>query len=257
MAFDIQAPEIHLSHPAIEFIDNRLDGDFHPAFNDDSHIDYSIELDKYVVQSENPVLFPKTSREIKKTKEIDDQEQCLKQAITEYVSHLKSKEKSKLTIDYEKTCCTWDDVIGAMKTARDRYDGKEIKGFCLTRTIRNGFRKFGSLKASIESWLRLLPRDSLYGSLLCGGLEIIFSVRDPPLAVLKLMLTQMRLHGRWERCARTHTMHLSRYQLLSAKPKVCHANIPSSCFNPTFLSYTLPYLTLYNIFFRGIRGTRD
>jgi hypothetical protein len=179
MAFN-QAPEIHLSHPAKEFIDNRLDGAFHPAFKDDPNIDYSIELDKFVVQPESSALITSIPREIQKTKEIDDQEQYLKQAITEYVSHLKSKEKSKLTIDYEKTCRTWDDVITAMNTARDRYDGKEIKGFCLTRTIRNGFRKFGSLKPSIESWLRLLPRDSLYGSLLCGGLEIIFGVRDPP-----------------------------------------------------------------------------
>lgn len=188
MAFNLQAPEIHLSHPRTDFIDNRLDADFHPAFADDSKVNYNMDLDKYVPQPENSAIANRMPREIKNTKEIDEQEQRLKVAITEYVGSLKSKDKTKLEIDYVNSCRTWDDVIAAMETARARYDGKEVKGFCPVRTIRNGFRKFASVKPSIESWLRLLPRDSLYGSLLCGGLEVIFGVSYHPSLISKLVL---------------------------------------------------------------------
>lgn len=48
---------------------------------------------------------------------------------------------------------------------------KGAKGF-----IQRGWRRFGRNSESFESWLKLLPTESQYLSVLCGGLQLIIGV---------------------------------------------------------------------------------
>jgi hypothetical protein len=46
--------------------------------------------------------------------------------------------------------------------------------------IRKGLRKFGKTNAAFAAWAELLPSQSEYVSVLCGGLKLIFGVSIPP-----------------------------------------------------------------------------
>ena len=70
---------------------------------------------------------------------------------------------------------TWRDVIAEVEIARSKYKGAEKAG--IKRKIGNGWKSFISAAPAIEAWLALLPNNSLYGSVLCGGLTIILEVR--------------------------------------------------------------------------------
>lgn len=68
---------------------------------------------------------------------------------------------------------TWEEVLAEVNAASERYN--DVSGFW--GKIRKGFRSFGVNNQVFDAWAGLLPTQSQYLSILCGGLKLIFSVR--------------------------------------------------------------------------------
>ena len=69
---------------------------------------------------------------------------------------------------------TWEEVAGKLKEALQKYDQDAVKGF--KGFFRKGARTFGDNSGTFKSWLELLPTESHYLSILCGGLKLILGV---------------------------------------------------------------------------------
>lgn len=66
---------------------------------------------------------------------------------------------------------TWSDVLSAQESfsqQRENATSKGVKGF-----VYKQVRRFGDNSETFQSWLKLLPTDSHYLSVLCGGLTLI------------------------------------------------------------------------------------
>ena len=71
---------------------------------------------------------------------------------------------------------TWSDVLSAQeKFSQERENGTStgVKGF-----VYKNLRKFGDNSETFQSWLKLLPTESHYLSVLCGGLTLILGVSN-------------------------------------------------------------------------------
>ncbi|KAI3318453.1 hypothetical protein HD806DRAFT_315959 [Xylariaceae sp. AK1471] len=67
---------------------------------------------------------------------------------------------------------TWSEVISEAEFAEIKYNSKADKESPFGR-VRGFFRSLRSNSPAIENWLDLLPTESEYGSLICGGLKVI------------------------------------------------------------------------------------
>ncbi|KAJ8133034.1 hypothetical protein O1611_g590 [Lasiodiplodia mahajangana] len=67
---------------------------------------------------------------------------------------------------------TWAEVISEAKCAEIKYNKKADKESPFGR-VRGFFRSLRSNSPAIQNWLSLLPSDSMYGSLICGGIKVI------------------------------------------------------------------------------------
>lgn len=67
-----------------------------------------------------------------------------------------------------------EDVIKAIDDAKKAYDEKGEKGFF--GPIRKAFRKLGDNEGAGKAWLGLLPGESHYFSIICGGIKLILGV---------------------------------------------------------------------------------
>lgn len=69
----------------------------------------------------------------------------------------------------------WSDVLSAQETfSQERHNVTSggVKGF-----VYKQMRRFGDNSETFQSWLKLLPTESHYLSVLCGGLTLILGVR--------------------------------------------------------------------------------
>ena len=69
---------------------------------------------------------------------------------------------------------TWDDVLSMQRglaEERETQTSKGVKGFAFKH-----LRRFGDNSKAFQSWLKLLPTESHYLSVLCGGLQLILGV---------------------------------------------------------------------------------
>jgi hypothetical protein len=155
-------------YPAVDFIDNSLDGEFHPAFGR-SDVVFCSELDQYISRDGELAVAKRQPQPVAGTEEMSLERRRFESAVGEY----ERKCKHKTGVDLRKPH-DWSEVLEAVNTAREKYEGTQEKGFC--KSLRSGFRSFSSAQPAVESWLRLLPQSSMEGSVLCGGLQIIFSV---------------------------------------------------------------------------------
>ena len=104
-------------------------------------------------------------------RDADSEERLFKLAIEAYEEETKnSKYKTNIISD---ATYTWEDVLAEVNAASERYD--EVSGFW--GKIRKGLRGFGGNNQVFDAWAGLLPTQSNYFSVLCGGLKLIFSVR--------------------------------------------------------------------------------
>ena len=69
---------------------------------------------------------------------------------------------------------TWSDVLSAQESffqARQSVRSDGVRGF-----MHKHLQSFGDNSETFQSWLKLLPTDSHYLSVLCGGLTLILGV---------------------------------------------------------------------------------
>ena len=104
-------------------------------------------------------------------KDAASEKQLFKAAIETYERTTKdSKYKTNIVSDATHT---WEEVLAEVDAASERYN--DVAGFW--GKIRKGLRSFGVNNQVFDAWAGLLPTQSQYLSILCGGLKLIFSVR--------------------------------------------------------------------------------
>ena len=92
-------------------------------------------------------------------------------AVEEYQKTLSPN--GKVSIDFTETH-TMAQVWEIVDAAEQKQQSKNSKGFW--GRLRVAFRKLGDHNKAIEGWLGLLPDESEYLSILCGGLKLILKV---------------------------------------------------------------------------------
>lgn len=103
-------------------------------------------------------------------KDVASEERLFKSAIETYEKTTKdTKYKTDIISDATHT---WEEVLAEVNAASERYN--DVPGFW--GKIRRGLRSFGSNSQVFDAWAGLLPTQSNYLSVLCGGLKLIFSV---------------------------------------------------------------------------------
>ncbi|KAK4208819.1 hypothetical protein QBC37DRAFT_391694 [Rhypophila decipiens] len=130
----------------------RPEGDIVPAASTvmDAEDDESDEID-----------FDEIYRDAKREK------QGFQLAMEAYETTVGSKFKTEVT---DKPIHTWEDVLAEVDRAQSIYsDGSGAWG-----KIQKGLRRFGSNAKAFEAWAGLLPAETEYTSVLCGGLKLIF-----------------------------------------------------------------------------------
>lgn len=104
-------------------------------------------------------------------KDVKADEQYFLEAIEYYDKNAEAKYKVGINM---KETHSMNEVIKAIDDAKVVYDEKEQKGFF--SPLRKAFRKLGENEELCKSWLGLLPGESEYFSIICGGLKLILGV---------------------------------------------------------------------------------
>lgn len=106
---------------------------------------------------------------------VQTQEDRFKAAMREYENSAKQKYKTGVNVDDNHNV---DQLWQVIDKAVDEYESKGQDG--VWGKIRIGFRKLGDGSEAIQGWLGLLPTESHYLSVVCGGLKLILKVIEYP-----------------------------------------------------------------------------
>ena len=160
-------------HLASDYSDNHVDGKLHPAFSKSrtrNNCDVDSSSDESEADYDDKALF--------------DCQEAFKHELQLY-----EDSENRTGVDL-MTPHTWRDVMAEVETARRKYKGEDKKG--IKKKIGNGWKNFISAAPAIEAWLELLPNNTLYGSVLCGGLTIILGVRRDMPSTISSWLTNIQ-----------------------------------------------------------------
>ncbi len=163
------------------WMQNRLDGTLHPAFNTDiDGVVYDSDKEKFALLADDAPLdlyVRKQEHQCNSTlnfiritiyKQAEIQKRAFITTVKRY--NADAKESGSMQMD-PSAHYTWSDVLSAQQTfSRERENGtsRGIKGL-----VYKKLRKFGDDSETFQSWLKLLPTESQYLSVLCGGLKLI------------------------------------------------------------------------------------
>ncbi|KAI0199495.1 hypothetical protein F4808DRAFT_461815 [Astrocystis sublimbata] len=115
--------------------------------------------------------------------ETDKAETAFKDALRNYEFTAKEKYKTGVDPDCEHTISQLTQLI---ESTIDTYENEDTEG-CWGR-IRLAFRKFGENGKAFEGWLGLLPTESMYLAVVCGGLKLIIKAASRMRNVAKQVL---------------------------------------------------------------------
>jgi hypothetical protein len=102
----------------------------------------------------------------------DGQLRSFSEALTRYQDKTVGT-KYQLALDFKKLH-TWDEVLEYVDQASTLYN--DVPG--AWGKIRKGLRKFGKTDQVFQAWAVLLPSQSEYFSVLCGGFKLICGVSE-------------------------------------------------------------------------------
>ena len=145
-----------------DYIDNHVDEELHPGFSDPGFA-YSSQKDCFAV--------PVREDSFRDDDTLYSCQQRFAKALQEYEDNVDPKFRTGLEL--QKTY-TWNDVLDQVEIARNEYNGVQKEGN--KKSIRHGLRKFSTAAPAVEGWLKLLPEDSIYASIFCGGIRLILGV---------------------------------------------------------------------------------
>lgn len=77
-----------------------------------------------------------------------------------------------------------EDVMKAVDDAKKVYDKKEQRP--IFGAIRKAFRKLGDHEGTLRTWLSVLPGESEYFSIICGGIQLILGVSNSDIVLANL-----------------------------------------------------------------------
>ena len=140
---------------------------------------------------------------------------------------------------------TWDEVLSIQQRFSQQRESQVTKGF--KGFLRTPLRRFCDNSDSFKAWLQLLPTQSNYLSVLCGGLTLVLGVGrrraigKAPTAT-KLMLTRPHIESpRFARASRPSSMIFLRYwPMANSTCKSSLIPLSSTC---VVLISTWPYWT--------------
>ena len=101
-----------------------------------------------------------------------EEEDIFKRSMRDYEATAKEKYRTGVDPDSEHNI---EQISLIIENAISIYEDKDAKGAWVR--IRRAFRKFGDNSAAFKGWLGLLPTESHYMSVVCGGLKLIVMVR--------------------------------------------------------------------------------
>ncbi len=142
------------------FARNCVTEDLHPAFGD-SGIRYDSTYDCFAPEIEE--IYDETT--------LLDSQKAFADALEQFQQGVKPKYQSKIDLRAQQS---WNEVMECANEARREYEGVGRKG--IVKKIDHRLKSFQTAAPAIEAWLKLLPSTSTYGSVVCGGLNIILEV---------------------------------------------------------------------------------
>ncbi|KAL2045045.1 hypothetical protein N7G274_002820 [Stereocaulon virgatum] len=155
-----------LVNNSLDFAENHVDERLHPGLSH-AGIGYNSEIEEYSAEPEEIEYF-QGHEDFEANKALLDCREAFLVALKNYVKGADARYRSKVNLMDEHT---WSDVMREVEIARDEYKGVGEKG--IMPLIRKGWQSFTAAAPAITAWLQLLPNNTLYGSVLCGGLTII------------------------------------------------------------------------------------
>ncbi|KAI6907005.1 hypothetical protein KC318_g2157 [Hortaea werneckii] len=97
-------------------------------------------------------------------------EQRFRQALQDYKDHVKPKYQADIDLNLSAHH-QWDDVIGAVEVLSET----QVQRKDFWSSLRNKLHWFGENSSVFQQWSGLLPTQSNYFSVMCGGLKLIFN----------------------------------------------------------------------------------
>ena len=134
--------------------------DLHPAFAE-TGIDYNARNDNFVAEIDD--VYDEAA--------LFDSQKAFADALERFQEGVAPEYKSKVNL---QECHSWEEVMQYATEARKKYTGVDKKG--IAKKINNKLKTFQTAAPAVQSWLKLLPSTSMYGSVVCGGLTIILEV---------------------------------------------------------------------------------
>ena len=157
---------------SLEYTEIHVHEDLHPAFSDKG-IKYDSGVDCFLADIDHAPH----------DEDLFTAQQAFTEASQQYEESANPKCKTGIDL---RTVHTWEEVLVEVEIARNKYQGVGKHG--IKRSIRNGFRSFSKASPAIETWLKLLPSDSVYFSVFCGGMKLILGVRWASLLFFNLQV---------------------------------------------------------------------
>ncbi|OJJ76616.1 hypothetical protein ASPBRDRAFT_192736 [Aspergillus brasiliensis CBS 101740] len=100
---------------------------------------------------------------------VNEEEQRFLQAMRDYENNAKTKYKTGINVDEVHSM---EDLWQSVDLIAVKYKNRETEKDMWNR-VRNAFRNLGDHEAAVEGWLGLVPAESNYMSVVCGGLKFI------------------------------------------------------------------------------------
>ena len=179
---------VNSANDAAAWMQNRLDGSIHPALNtDDANIIYDNSTHAFALfEDKNDLdLYPELpSGEFTGVadlfvrraiyKEAESRRLAFTATVERYNADVKRHDVDKLDIRAKHS---WESVLVMQQELHEQHrqaeTSKGFKGF-----VQKKMRTFGENSETFQAWLKLLPTESQYLSVLCGGMKLLLGVRD-------------------------------------------------------------------------------
>ncbi|KAF4631369.1 hypothetical protein G7Y89_g6765 [Cudoniella acicularis] len=164
-------------HPAFKAVRNREEASTAISqipLRDEAHLDREehhdeANLDKEEQRPENDIIDAEKEEDLSLEEMYKDAESERERFKLAMESYEKTTAGSKFKTDVTSNSVhTWEEVLEEINRASENYSN--VPG--LWGKIRNGFRSFGKNHKAFTAWSTLLPSDSEYFSILCGGIKL-------------------------------------------------------------------------------------
>ena len=101
-------------------------------------------------------------------------------------------EKHRVNVDFQNQN-TWKEVVDLLEKAKTNYEDPTGKWGSMRKCFRKLTTKVGTSAPLLDGWMGLLPSQSEYASVICGGIKLIIGVYHPLAWVCGMLRSYPRL----------------------------------------------------------------